>query len=181
MPIHRLLPTRVAPAVALGALLAWGTPARALDWVWQYADGAQIDARGTFVTTDVAQDGWYEITAIAGERDGVAITALQPAGTWIPGNAPYAVDNLVRANGLQLTGNGFGFTTADGNASNPFYADWAPGYVEFHAIGPDGAIHTELDVRFSAHLAAVPEPAPAALWAVGLMGLGLGMARRRRG
>ena len=176
MPSRRLL-----SLLALVPLLA-AAPAQALTWDWQFGDGQAIEASGTFSTGDTADAaGWYEITAITGERNGVAITGLQPTGTAIPGNEPYAVDNLVRASGVQLTGNGFGFTTADGNASNPFYADFlaVPGYLEFHSIGPDGSDSTELEVSFSAHISSVPEPAITTLLVTGL--LALAWARGRRG
>jgi len=175
--------SRLAAPLALASLLLAAAPARAaLTWDWSFADGSTIEASGTFATADTADAaGWYQITAIAGERDGVAITGLQPTGTAIPGNEPYAVDNLVRASGVQLTGNGFGFTTADGNASNPFYADFltVPGYLEFHSIGPDGSSSTELDVTFSAHISTVPEPGTTTLFVTGL--LALAWARGRRG
>ena len=175
--------SRLATPLALASLLLAAAPARAaLTWDWSFGDGSTIEASGTFSTADTADAaGWYEITAIAGERDGVAITGLQPTGTAIAGNEPYAVDNLVRASGVLLTGNGFGFTTADDNASNPFYADFlaVPGYLEFHSIGPDGSSSTELDVTFSAHISTVPEPGTTTLFAAGL--LALAWARSRRG
>lgn len=174
---------RLATPLALAALMLSAMPAQAaLTWDWSFTDGAAIEASGTFSTADTADAaGWYEITGIAGERNGVAITGLQPTGTAIAGNEPYAVDNLVRASGVQLTGNGFGFTTADGNASNPFYADFlaVPGYLEFHSIGPDGASSTELEVSFSAHISSVPEPGITTLLVTGL--LALAWARGRRG
>src|SRR6185436_20202185 len=82
MSLRLLRRHSVVAALALSSLLSCAPSAYALDWIWRYSDFDGVDARGTFVTTDVADAGWYEITAIAGERNGVAITALQPAGTW---------------------------------------------------------------------------------------------------
>src|SRR5215469_1470835 len=84
-------------------------------WSWNYS-GTGITASGTFTTLDSPDArGGYLITAISGARNGQTITALQPTGTWIPGNEPYAVDNLVFAGpGPQLTKAGFGFALADG-------------------------------------------------------------------
>jgi hypothetical protein len=51
----------------------------------------------------------------------VTITGLQPTGTAILGNEPYAVDNLVSAAEPRLTTHGFGFSLANGDYANPFY------------------------------------------------------------
>ena len=137
--------------LCLCAAMATGLPAQAaLTWTWHYhAPG--IVADGTFMTTDAPDAaGFYRITAIRGARNGVAITALQPSGTAIPGNAPYAVDNLVRARDPQLTKHGFGFALADGGHANPFHADFAkpPTDMEFLSKPPFTA---EKPVRFSAY------------------------------
>ena len=68
-------------------------------------------------------DGFYVITGIKGEMNGVAITGLQPAGTSIPGNDGYPVDGLVRTEAPQLSLHGFGYALADGTYANPFYGD----------------------------------------------------------
>src|SRR5438309_1619096 len=84
-------------------------------WKWNYS-GAGITAAGTFTATDTpdTNDGFL-ITAITGTRNGITVTGLQPTGTAIPGNEPFAVDNLIFLGpGPQLTKNGFGFSTADG-------------------------------------------------------------------
>jgi len=134
-------------------------------WAWKYS-GAGITASGTLTTVDSPDaQGGYLITAITGVRNGQTITALQPTGTWIPGNEPYAVDNLVFAGaGPQLTKAGFGFALADGTYSNPFYADFlpTPGYLEFYSI-PDSDSSTELAIAFSATPVSTPEPATFAL------------------
>src|SRR3569833_32352 len=64
-------------------------------WDWTYM-GAGISAHGTFTTADTPDaNGAFLIASISGERNGVAISGLQPAGTAIPGNEPFAVDDLV--------------------------------------------------------------------------------------
>lgn len=180
------------PAIALLAAAAAIAPASraeaALLWQWSYA-GDAVSAAGTFTTGDAADaDGYYGITAITGARNGVAITALQPAGTAIPGNEPFAVDNLVRLQGTQLTVEGFGYALSDGSYANPFYADFLspPGYLEFHSVAPFdagsvGMEDSELPIVFQAGIVgAVPEPAAAALAACGLAWMGLRAAVRRR-
>ena len=85
-------------AAALVAL-----PAEALEWRWSY-QGEGVAASGSFTTKDTPNaDGFYEITEIKGETNGVAITGLQPAGTSIPGNDGYPVDGLVRTEAPQLS------------------------------------------------------------------------------
>ena len=136
------------------------------------------------MTTDDAAnaDGFFPITGISGARNGVAITALQPAGTSIPGNEPFLVDNLIRAGGPQLTGNGFGFALADGTFANAFFADFLtpPGYLEFFSAPPfaPGVIGPEDSERPVAFTARVPEPATAMVVLVGCLGL---LAARRVG
>lgn len=155
-------------------------------WNWSYlAPG--IDASGTFTTEDNPDaNGGYLITAIAGIRNGEIITGLQPTGTAIPGNDPFAVDNLVFLGpGPQLTHNGFGFSTSAGNYSNPFYADFlpVPVYLEFFSIPPftgtPGVDAFEVAVEFSATPAPIPEPASYILTSGGFACLCLVRARRR--
>jgi len=95
--------------------------AEALEWKWSY-QGEGVAASGAFTTNDKPNaEGFYEITAVAGQANGVAITALQPPGTSIPGNDGYPVDNLIRTMAPQLTKHGFGYALADGTYANPFY------------------------------------------------------------
>ena len=134
----------------LGLLIAWipvasataaGPAAASLLWTWSYSE-AGISASGTLTTDDAANAaGFFPITGISGSRNGVAITALQPAGTAIPGNEPFLVDNLIRAGTQQLTGNGFGFALADGSFANLFFADFQtpPAYLEFFSAPPSAS------------------------------------------
>ena len=104
-----------------------------MEWRWSY-QGEGVTASGTFTTKGTPNaDGFYEITAIAGEANAVAISGLQPAGTSVPGNDGYPVDNLVRADAPRLTEKGFGYALADGTYANPFYgAHFAkPDYYAF--------------------------------------------------
>lgn len=152
------------------------TPAQAspLKWNWSYS-ATGIAASGTFTTVDTPDaSGFYLITAISGTRNGEAITGLQTTGTAIPGNEPFAVDNLVRLFGPQLTHNGFGFATSGGNFANPFFADFLspPRYLEFFSAPPftggTGPGDSELAIGFTASV--VPEPET---WALMLAGIGL--------
>lgn len=124
-------------------------------WHWSYSAGG-IYAEGTCTTTDVPDgNGFYQIVGITGTRNGVAITGLQSTGTAIPGNQPYAVDNLVSAAEPQLTVNGFGFSLRDGDYANPFYN--GSSYYEYLSVPPyvngQGA---EVTISFEAAAAAPP-------------------------
>ena len=143
-------------------------------WDWSYS-GAGVVASGTFTTNDTPDGtGFYLITSITGTRNGQTITGLQPTGTSIPGNEPFAVDNLVSLNGPQLTHNGFGYAATGGNYANPFFADFlSPArYLDFFSAPP---FTSELPISFSATLTAVPEPEIYAL-----LFLGLGILSRSR-
>jgi hypothetical protein len=165
--------------------LVFGTmqAASALTWNWNYSN-SNITAIGNFITTDTPDSlGFYLITGITGTRNGETITGLQPAGTPIPGNEPFAVDNLISLNSQQLTGDGFGYSTASGNFASPFFASFltTPGYLEvfsapplvpgFQNLGPEDS---ELVISFSA----TPVPTPALL--PGLIGMGIMTLRKQR-
>ncbi len=93
---------KLALSLLLAATLI-ALPAEALEWRWSY-QGEGVTASGSFTTKDAPNaDGFYEITGIKGEMNGVAITGLQPAGTSIPGNDGYPVDSLVRTEAPQLS------------------------------------------------------------------------------
>ncbi len=162
-------------ALALCIAIASSAPAHAsLLWNWSYS-GSGISANGTLTTADTADaQGFYQIIGISGSRNGQTITGLQPTGTPIPGNEPFAVDNLISVSGPQLTGNGFGYSLADGTFANPFFADFLSpaSQLEFFSAPPFtpgiGPEDSELPVRFTA---TIPEPATAFLVLTGIVGL----------
>jgi hypothetical protein len=134
------------------ALLAQS--AEAFEWRWSY-EGEGVAASGTFTAKDAPNaDGFYEITGISGEANGVAITGLQPPGTSIPGNDGYPVDNLVRTEAPRLTMHGFGYALANGTYANPFYgAHFAkPDYYAFFS-DPVNRKTSEPPVSFTATIA----------------------------
>lgn len=183
--------TRTARIAAIGiAIMAagMGQAQASLLWNWSYS-GAGITAIGTFLTTDTADgQGFYEITSIAGTRNGEVIIGLQTTGTPIPGNEPFNVDNLVRLSGSQLTGDGFGYQTTSGNYASPFFASFLPipGYLEVHSVAPFipgasnfGPEDSELPVVFSASLANVAEPESYLLMLAGLSMLAYSVRRNK--
>src|SRR5215471_545651 len=165
--------------IAAAVLLTAGQPAEALLlWNWSYS-GAGISASGTFTTNDAPDGaGFYQIVGISGTDNGATIASLQPTGTAIPGNEPYAIDNLVSAAGPRLTTHGFGFSLANGDYANPFYN--GSSYFEYLSVPPyvNGA-GPEKPVSFAA--AIVPEPSAASLILAGLAGfIGFGRIFTRR-
>ncbi len=162
VPMRRLL-------IAAAIWPIHGQPSEALlRWNWSYS-GTGLSASGTFTTNDATDEaGFYQIVEITGADNGVTITGLQPTGSAIPGNEPYAVDNLVSTAEPRLTEHGFGFSLANGNYANPFYN--GSNYYEFLSVPPHlkGA-GPETPVSFSA--ATVPEPSAASLMLVRLVGL----------
>ncbi|GAX39210.1 hypothetical protein NIES4075_01610 [Tolypothrix sp. NIES-4075] len=178
-----------ATAFATTSGLVFGTiqAASALNWNWNYS-GTGIAANGIFTTNDTPNDlGFYQISGITGTRNGETITGLQAAGTPIPGNEPFNVDNLISLNSQQLTTNGFGYSTSGGNYSNPFFADFLtpPGYLEVFSAVPlvpgfenFGLEDSELPIRFSASIITVPEP-NSIFGLLTLSTLGAGLALKR--
>jgi hypothetical protein len=161
--------------------------ASALSWNWNYS-GSGIAAKGTFTTNDTPDGfGFYQIVGINGIRNGETITGLQPAGIPIPGNEPFFGDNLISLSNQQLK-DGFGYSTANGNYSNPFFATFlpTPGYLEFFSALPIGTNYqdigpgdTELFINFSATIATVPEPTSIlSLFVLGTLGAGSALKRR---
>lgn len=189
VPRKGLTAARMLAWLLLSTLSPWAAAA-SLTWDWSFS---LIDSNpprgvlgGTFTTGDTPDsDGFYTITALTGDRQGVAIVGLQPAGTAIPDNAPYAVDNRVRPSHPdgQLTKAGFGYELANGWFENPFLATWElPDlvYLAFLSKPPFGTaspVTEEPRVVFQASIR-VPEPLTATLLLSG--GLALGLFARRR-
>src|SRR3954463_2481117 len=131
-------------------------PAKAnLTWNWIYSSTG-IYAAGTFTTPETPNiGGFYQILGITGTDNGVTIIGLQTTGTAIPGNEPYAVDNLVNATAPQLTEHGFGFSLANGDYANPFHS--GSSYYEYLSSPPyTSGAGLETPISFAASI--VPEP-----------------------
>jgi len=167
--------TLTACRVVAASCIAFAVPVSAhasLLWDWSYS-GPGVTADGTFTTGNTATAGYYQITGITGVRDGSAIIALEPAGDAIPQNAGYPVDNLITAAGL-LTGNGFGYETANGDYANPYDYD---GFFEFFS-DPGNDTTSEPAITFKAGI--VSEPGTIGVMLAGLIGLAATVRRRAR-
>ena len=147
-----------------------------LAWRWSYASSqpgagrSAIKAGGHLITdNDRDGDGIYQILGITGQRNGVRITGLVPAGTAIPGNIDpltgiaYVVNNQIQQasqdkHGGQLNTQGIGFALADGSFSNIFFASYLtpPIYLDFHSQSPFPAglvaPNTETAIHFQAEI-----------------------------
>ena len=139
-----------------GALFVQNAGAEKI-WNWIYRGGS-IVASGTFTTSEnVDSLGFYQITHIAGHRNGDPIKKLHPTGSVIPGNEPHTLDNLIRIDAKdQITVHGFGFSTASGNYVNTFFSDSlaTPGYRE---VFTTVSTFSELPVTFLATPVTEPE------------------------
>lgn len=173
-----------------GLVLATMQAASAINWNWSYS-GTGINASGTFITNNNPDDlGFYLISEITGTRNGETITGLQPTGTAIPGNEPFVVDNLISLNPQQLTGDGFGYSTAGRNFVSPFFASFlpTPGYLEVFSAPPLvpgfenlGAEDSELPISFSARPIIVSEASnPLSLIALGFLGIVLTLKHQQK-
>ena len=169
--LDSLLRATAVAASLLGAVA--GASAGTLDWSFSYEDvatnGSMIIASGTLMTDDTAVGGQFLVTGVSGTRNGASLT-LDPG---------YAgADDELSAGTRQTSFAGISFT----DGTNDFNVFWnGAGYSECSTL-PDAAC-TGLDsdgtvISFTASAAAVPEPAPVAMLALGLAALAI---RRKRG
>ena len=67
-------------------------PVPTMEWTWSY-EGVDISASGSLHTETTADDeGFYTITSINGDRNGVAITELTEIGIPVPGVSLFEFD-----------------------------------------------------------------------------------------
>ena len=99
--------------------------------------------------------------------------------TIVPREIPFAGTVTAPTFAGNLTGNGIGFTLADGSYSNPYYANWdsPPDYFEVFTL-PATSTFSEVGVTFAA--TAVPEPGAIAVFGIGLLALSVPVVRARR-
>jgi PEP-CTERM motif-containing protein len=130
--------------------------------------------------------GWglYQITAVSGFENGIAIAGL--AGStglnyfWLPDGSAFIYDNLMTPNSYPVFGNpGLLFSLAGSTYPENIY--WGgTSYMEARYIGggnfPSDFIITPLDIRVSS----APEPSALALFGVGLLALSTVIRRTRK-
>ena len=150
---------------AAAALAASTLAASASTFVFSYTTGSDT-ASGIFDAIPEGS-GNYLLTLVSGSRDGVAISSLDPVGTF--GNN----DNLLNPNNPYLVDfSGISYQTVDGGQFNVYAS--STGLRETTTGFDDGALIT----NGSVNLAPVPEPSSLALIGSGTLAAA-GVMRRR--
>lgn len=151
-----------------------------LEWSFSYA-GSGVSASGTLLTLATPVAGHYEIVGLSGARNGDAMNALFPAGTYgTAGGGILISDNLLFPNPPFLDFGGFTFH-AGSDRYNVYYLNgqyYDIAGADCPAANCGDANHLGTPIDFA--VAQVPEPGSIALVALALFALAH-TARRRRG
>ena len=183
MTVFSIAKKGILPALVASAFVLLPTLAMADDYDFNFTyvdtatDGTIVTTTGVLGTSLVSGDE-YTINSIWGERNGVAITGLLGPGSV----DDFIVDNLLfvpaeSPNGFLSnsgTQSGFAFSTADGNAYNPYFSPSSGDTFEY--VAGSGAVPgTQIDLQVTA----TPEPASFLLIGGGMAAIGL-LKRRKR-
>jgi len=172
-------------AVAICAMAA--KPASATLYAWTLSGGG--DSGSGFLTTGAADNGGLDITSFSGQIDGSVIGGLlggqpggaeaySPAGAFIYDNILYPSSNS--AESALLDNGGILFTIAGGEA-NIWGTSANPDGYSYYTYGSGRYVIQDNATNFSVvdPPSAVPEPGPAAIVALGLVGIWLTRTRLR--
>jgi hypothetical protein len=151
----------VFPALLVSAFALSSSVARAdiSTFNFTYVDistgGMMVDTTGQF-GAQLISGNEYLITSISGTRNGVTITSLLPPGS----DFDFSIDDLLfvppgTPNGFlsNTFTSGFGFTTADGKAYNPYFDPGSGNTFEY--LANSGSVP---GTQISLLVTATPEP-----------------------
>ena len=152
-----------------------------LEWQFSYS-GAGVTADGILTTLATPVGGDYQIVGLQGERNGMAMNALLPGGTWsASGGGLLISDNLLSPTDpfLDL----YGFTFHSGNDRDNVYDDNGQYYelagVDCLASNCGQPGHLGTPIKFSLTPISVPEPSTLPLLMAGLIAGATVLLRRR--
>ncbi|HUB15939.1 MAG TPA: MYXO-CTERM sorting domain-containing protein [Acetobacteraceae bacterium] len=172
-------------ALAFCALAAH--PASATLYTWTLSGGGGSGSGS--LTTGAADYGGFDITAFSGQLDGVPVAGLlggqpgggegySPSGAFIYDNMLYPSSNSTEGALLDNGGILFAIAGGEGNIWGNFRGPG--GYSYYTSVSGNYLIQNNAaSFTIADPPSSVPEPSPAGLVALGVVGLGL--TRRRRG
>jgi hypothetical protein len=170
-------PPQLAAALALGAALLapLGAAHAQLNFDFSYL-GTGVSASGTFLTNGVLSGGYYTVTGITGQRNGVAISGLVAPGGFFNNNRLFVSSPFVDNSGISYTAGGVAYNVF---RSATIVTVGCTGVLEGSSTAPINCGIPQVTLTVSP-VSTVPEPGTWALLGTGLLAVGGIAARRKR-